>query len=130
MLGGASSEILGGSNLADVLRDGFEAETRMFEALQNDAPAEALSCHTSAGVPASLDQFLTALAPHLPVRDRAGTDRSAREPTARADIPLVNRDAAAAATRIVRGDESRRGRGRDADSPRRRIATPPRPRRG
>ena len=34
--------------------------------------------------------------------------------------------AAAAATRTFRGDESRRGRGRDADTPRRRVAAPPR----
>ena len=35
-----------------------------------------------------------------------------------------------ATTRIVRGDESRHRRGRDADSPWIRVAPPPRPRRG
>ena len=37
----------------------------------------------------------------------------------------MNRGAAAAATWIFRGDESRRGRNRDVDIPRRRVAAPP-----
>ena len=50
------------------------------------------------------------------------------EVRARADIRRTSRGDAAAATRIVR--ESRRRRGRAADSPRRRVAATPRPRRG
>ena len=60
VLGGASSEILGGANLAEVLRDGFEIEQRAFRALERGEPAEPLSIHTSAGVPKSLDDFLAA----------------------------------------------------------------------
>ena len=48
----------------------------------------------------------------------------------RADDSSTGRGAAAAATWIVRGDESRRRRGLDVDSPRRRVAAPPRSRRG
>ena len=66
VLGGASSEVLGGKNLADVLRRGFEIEERAFRALEKGEPAEPLSVHTSAGVPQALDDFLAALGPHLP----------------------------------------------------------------
>ena len=45
----------------------------------------------------------------------------------RADIPLMNRGAAAGATWLLRGDESRR---RDMASPWGRVAAAPRPRRG
>ena len=48
----------------------------------------------------------------------------------RADLPQTGRGGAAAATRIVRGNGSRRRRGCDADSPRRRVAAAPRLRRG
>ena len=47
VLGGASSEILGGANLAEVLRDGFEIEQRAFRALERGEPAEPLSIHLS-----------------------------------------------------------------------------------
>ena len=40
----------------------------------------------------------------------------------------ASRGGAVVATRIVHGDESRRRRGRDADSPWRRVAAAPRPR--
>jgi len=66
VLGGASSEVLGGKNLADVLRKGFEIEERAFHALERGEAAEPLSVHTSAGVPQALDDFLEALQPHLP----------------------------------------------------------------
>ena len=46
VLGGASSEVLGGRNLADVLRKGFEIEERAFRALESGEPAEPLSVHT------------------------------------------------------------------------------------
>ena len=46
------------------------------------------------------------------------------------DVEMEIRGDAAAATWTFRGDGSRRGRGRDVDSPRRRVATRPRPRRG
>ncbi len=66
VLGGACSEVLGGSNLANLLKDGYELEVRAMEALQKDEPAATLSVHTSAGVPPELDRFLTALEPHIP----------------------------------------------------------------
>ncbi len=66
VLGGACSEVLGGANLANLLRSGYELESRAMSAMQNSEPAEVLSVHTSAGVPPQLDQFLTALRPHLP----------------------------------------------------------------
>ena len=74
VLGGASSEVLGGKNLADVLRKGFEIEERAFRALENGEAAEPLSVHTSAGVPQALDDFLDALAPHLPPWVQEGDD--------------------------------------------------------
>ena len=66
VVGGASSEGLGGSNLAAMLREGFEVERRAMAALERDEAAEALSVHTSAGVPPQLDAFLAAWEPHLP----------------------------------------------------------------
>ena len=48
----------------------------------------------------------------------------------RADSTPMHRGGATAGTRIVRGDESRRRRGRDADGPWRRVAAPPRLARG
>ena len=66
VLGGASSEVLGGSNLAEILRCGFEIEQRSFRALERNERADALSIHTSTGVPKSLNTFLDALQPHLP----------------------------------------------------------------
>ena len=74
VLGGASSEVLGGRNLADVLRKGFEIEERAFHALERGEAAEPLSVHTSAGVPQALDDFLDALAPHLPAWAQEGDD--------------------------------------------------------
>ena len=55
-------------------------------------------------------------------------DESRRGRGRDADIPSLDRSDAAAATRIVRGDDSRR-RGRDVNIPWRRVAAPPRPRR-
>ena len=74
VLGGASSEVLGGKNLADVLRKGFEIEERAFRALEKGQAAEPLSVHTSAGVPQALDDFLEALQPHLPQWAQEGDD--------------------------------------------------------
>ena len=66
VLGGACSEVLGGKNLANLLSAGYEMESAAMEALRNNQPAECLSVHTSAGVPTTMDQFLTSLEPHLP----------------------------------------------------------------
>lgn len=74
VLGGASSEVLGGKNLADVLRKGFEIEERAFRSLEKGEAAEPLSVHTSAGVPQALDDFLEALSPHLPQWAQEGDD--------------------------------------------------------
>uniref|UniRef100_A0A7S2H4L5 Uncharacterized protein n=1 Tax=Haptolina brevifila TaxID=156173 RepID=A0A7S2H4L5_9EUKA len=69
VIGGACSEVLGGANLAALLREGFELEARAMAALTGGMPAETLSIHTSAGVPPQLETFIDALAPHLPVDD-------------------------------------------------------------
>ncbi|KAH8081091.1 synthetase [Aureococcus anophagefferens] len=74
VVGGASSEVLGGANLASLLRDGFEVERRAMAALEAGEPAEALSVHTSAGVPPQLARFLDAWEPHLPPAARAKGD--------------------------------------------------------
>lgn len=66
LLGGACSEVLGGANLANLLHKGYELEVSAMDALRKDEPAAALSVHTSAGVPPALDDFLTALEPHIP----------------------------------------------------------------
>ena len=66
VLGGACSEVLGGKNLAAVLRAGFELEQRAFAALESGQAAEVLSIHTSVGVPKQLETFIRALEPHLP----------------------------------------------------------------
>ena len=56
--------------------------------------------------------------------------RSVRKRVRRADISPMHRVAAAAARRTVRGTTSRRGRGREVDSPWYQVAGTPRPRRG
>ena len=66
VVGGACSEVLGGANLAALLRPGFELEMRAMAALEKGIPAEVLSVHTSAGVPSQLESFINALQPHLP----------------------------------------------------------------
>ena len=66
LLGGACSEVLGGANLANLLHKGYELEVSAMDALRKDEPAAALSVHTSAGVPPALNDFLTALEPHIP----------------------------------------------------------------
>ena len=71
LIGGACSEVLGGANLAALLKDGFELEARAMASLARNKPAETLSIHTSAGVPPQLETFIDALAPHLPA---AGND--------------------------------------------------------
>jgi adenosylmethionine-8-amino-7-oxononanoate aminotransferase/alkylhydroperoxidase family enzyme len=68
LLGGACSEVLGGANLAKLLKNGYNLEVRAMEAMQRDEPAAALSVHTSAGVPPELDEFLKALEPHIPTK--------------------------------------------------------------
>ena len=72
VVGGACSEVLGGKNLAGLLRAGFELEQRAFAALEHGEPAEVLSIHTSAGVPEQLETFIHALEPHLPITDQRG----------------------------------------------------------
>ena len=70
VLGGACSEVLGGANLAKLLQNGYDLEVKAMEALRQSQPAPALSVHTSAGVPPELDQFLSALEPHLPTESK------------------------------------------------------------
>lgn len=65
LLGGACGEVLGGANLAALLRDGFELEVAAMEALESSEPAASLSIHTSAGTPPQLHEFVEALTPHV-----------------------------------------------------------------
>lgn len=69
VVGGACSEVLGGKNLAALLRPGFELEARAMAALEAGEPADVLSIHTSTGVPVQLDTFIQALAPHVPFKE-------------------------------------------------------------
>ena len=95
-----------------------------------DAP-----CHVSFMAPDVNDRLQSFLGPLLPVARLLSVpvldfDKHVR----RADIPLMNRGDAAAATRICRKNEWRRRRGRDAYSPARASGTssrrtPSRPRR-
>ena len=71
LLGGACSEVLGGANLAALLKDGFDVEQRAMAALAAGEPADTLSVHTSAGVPPQLERFL---------------DRALRQRSRRADL--------------------------------------------
>ena len=71
VVGGACSEVLGGANLAGLLREGFELEQRAFASLEKGEPAEVLSIHTSAGVPPQMDRFMDALAPHVSFTPRS-----------------------------------------------------------
>jgi len=58
--------VLGGQNLAKLLRSGYELEVAAMEALEAGKPAPALSVHTSIGVPREMDRFLAALERHVP----------------------------------------------------------------
>ena len=58
--------VLGGQNLAKLLRSGYELEVAAMEALEAGKPAPALSVHTSIGVPKEMDRFLAALERHIP----------------------------------------------------------------
>ena len=58
--------VLGGQNLAKLLRSGYELEVAAMEALEVGKPAPALSVHTSIGVPREMDRFLAALERHVP----------------------------------------------------------------
>jgi len=66
VLGAACSEVLGGPELAKVLRPAVEMQRQALEALTEGRPAQPLSIHTSAGVPAPLGAFVEAMSSHLP----------------------------------------------------------------
>ena len=74
VLGGACSEVLGGKNLANLLRPGYELESRAMAALEAGEPADVLSIHTSAGVPEQMDNFLNSIEKHLPTWAREEND--------------------------------------------------------
>ena len=44
VLGGACSEVLGGSNLAAMLKPGYDLEVRAYESLAANKPAEGVCC--------------------------------------------------------------------------------------
>jgi adenosylmethionine-8-amino-7-oxononanoate aminotransferase len=120
VVGGAASEILGGANLAAVLEDGFAVEARAMAALRRGESAEALSVHTSAGVPAALDRFLAALAPHVPRRgagdwcvnlqaEGASAVHAAVDLVLQAAAPAADLGAARRRTRVACGAASYHG---------------------
>lgn len=65
----ACSEVVSGRNLAAVLKPGFDYERKVLEDLMNGVPAQPLSIHTSAGVPAPLSEFISELERHLPWKE-------------------------------------------------------------
>lgn len=69
VLGAACSEVLSGPELAKVLRPAVELQTRALDAFAECRPAQPLSIHTSAGVPAQLGGFVEAMSQHLPWHD-------------------------------------------------------------
>ena len=66
VVGAVCSEVLGGKNLAALLRVGFELKTCAMAALEAGEPADVLSVYTSAGMPVQHEMFIDALAPHVP----------------------------------------------------------------
>lgn len=69
VIGAACSEIFHGPRLAKILAPGLELQAQAMQALLNNEAAPCLSMHTSAGVPAALDDFVATLGPHLPWAD-------------------------------------------------------------
>lgn len=68
-IGLACSEVFSGHRLAQLLRPGFNYEREVLGQLEADCPAQALSIHTSAGVPPALSQLIVALGESLPWAD-------------------------------------------------------------
>ena len=68
-MGLACSESFSGENLAQILQPGFAYEARVMEQLCEGVAADPLSIHTSGGVTEALDNFMQALAPHMPWKD-------------------------------------------------------------
>lgn len=66
LLGGASSELVGGVDLAQLLQPALQHLQQSTRDLQEGKPAQALVIHSSAGTLPSLGAFLEALAPHVP----------------------------------------------------------------
>jgi adenosylmethionine-8-amino-7-oxononanoate aminotransferase len=73
-VGLACSECFSGPNLYRLLRPGFEYERKVMEDLMNGKSAAPLSIHTSSGVPEALSEFVEALEPHLPWKNKADLD--------------------------------------------------------
>eukprot|EP00977_Amphora_coffeiformis_P015732 scaffold4707_cov164-Amphora_coffeaeformis.AAC.6 len=73
-VGLACSECFSGENLARILQPGFAYEARVMEQLCQGVAADPLSIHTSGGVTEALDDFLQALAPHVPWKDATEKD--------------------------------------------------------
>ena len=65
-LGGASSEILGGKHLADILNPAHQQFTETLQHLDNNQDCLPLGGHTSIGISPYLQGFIQALQNHLP----------------------------------------------------------------
>lgn len=70
----ACSECFSGKNLYKILKPGLDYEMRSMENLRKGLPAEALSIHTSSGVPEPLGPFLEALKKYLPWKNKEELD--------------------------------------------------------
>ena len=66
VLGGGSSELVGGSLLGTLLQPAADYLQQQVQQLQLGQPAPPTAVHTSLGVPEALPAFVAALAPHLP----------------------------------------------------------------
>lgn len=73
-VGLACSECFSGPNLHKVLKPGLDFELEVMKDLLKGKHAPTMSIHTSAGVPDALDDFLNALAPHLPWKNSEELD--------------------------------------------------------
>lgn len=67
VLGGAASQILGSTDLANILRPSQKIVNHSIDSLETNSPIEPLSLHTSVGTSTQLSEFIAHLEPHLPL---------------------------------------------------------------
>ena len=67
LIGGASSEIVSGEILRDILMPTLDYFSYNMECLERNIPAKPLSLHTSIGLSPSINEFLLSLEPHIPI---------------------------------------------------------------
>tara|TARA_B100000575_G_C23142698_1_gene665561 strand:+ start:87 stop:1418 length:1332 start_codon:yes stop_codon:yes gene_type:complete len=67
LIGGASSEIVSGEILRDILMPTLDYFSYNMECLERNIPVKPLSLHTSIGLSPSINEFLLSLEPHIPI---------------------------------------------------------------